>query len=173
MQDLRSKNWQPEHRKIKEYESTGLVDLLADSRIMSIYAASGEPDQGATFEQIEKRTRLYGKELERSIQSLQIAGIIELREGLYYPKDLHLFLQVEDRSQLLKAIFQKSCRSASERIENYQNDSEMFFTSTLCVQEASLPELKKALREVILKFVDDSVNPAGDRVVRLLTALHF
>lgn len=173
VKELRTKSWQSAHRKVKENDSANLVELLVDSRAMAVYAASGEPDSGATREDIEKRTRLFGKELERNIENLERAQLIELREGQYFPKDLHLFFQMHNCSQLLATIFQKSCRLASERIEKCDSNSELFFASNLCVREDSMPDLKKALREVILKFVDESVNSAGDRVVRLITALHF
>lgn len=171
--ELRQKNWQTDRRKLREIESSSSEELLSDSRVMAIYAAAGEPEKGASLAQIQKRTRLYGQELERNLKKLQAAEFLRQEGEHYFPKDLHLFLETTDQSRLLKSVFQKACRLASESVQNPQSKQEMFFCSNFCIQEEKLPELKAALRELVLRYIDDAISPDGDRVVRFVTALHF
>lgn len=173
IQDLQTRSWVIDRRRLDEAAAPSVEELLGDSRVMSIYAAAGEPEHGASLEEIQKRTRLYGQELDRNLKKLENAGFLKQQDQRYFPKDLHLFLQTANQSQILKTVFSKACRLASERVQNPESNHEMFFCSSFCIKEEMLPELKIALREIILKYVDDSIRADGDRVVRLVTALHF
>lgn len=173
IKDLKTRNWVADRRRLDETVAPSIEDLMSDSRVMSIYAAAGDPDRGASYEEIQKRTRLYGQELERNLKKLIAVGFLTLKDETYFPKDLHLFLQTSDQSQILRAVFSKACRMASERVQNPETNHEMFFCSSFCIKEEMLPELKIAFRELILKYIDDSIKSDGDRVVRLVTALHF
>lgn len=171
--ELRQKSWMTDRHKMKESDSAAIEILLSDSRVMAIYAAAGEPEIGASLEEIQKRTRLFGQELNRNLVKLEEIGFLHFKQDRYFPKDLHLFLETTDQSRLLKSVFQKACRMASESVQNPESKHEMFFCSSFCIQEEALPELKAALRELVLKYIDDSIRPDGDRVVRFVTALHF
>lgn len=173
IKDLQTRSWVADRRRLDEAAAPSVEDLLSDSRVMAIYAAAGEPETGATLEEIQRRTRLYGHELERNLKKLEAVGFLKQQDQRYFPKDLHLFLQTADQSQILKTVFSKSCRMASDRVQNPESNHEMFFCSSFCIKEEMLPELKLALRELILKYIDESIRSDGDRVVRLVTALHF
>jgi len=87
---------------------------------------------------------------------------------------VHVFLQAMGQNQNFVGLFQEMARMASQRIgESLTSDREMFFTSTFCIDEKKMPELKKQLRSTILKFVDDSIQHDGNRTVSLITAFHL
>lgn len=171
--ELKTKPW-IRSRKLRESEAPQAASMFTDSNLMSVYAASGSPGQGASFTEIQKRTRILDRELIVAIEKLLIMGLLAKKENLFVPQDLHLFLKSEGKNEILKNAFQRAVKLAGERVEKSANSpSEMFFTSSFCVTEARLAELKEALRETILKFVDDSIEASGDRVVHLLTSLHL
>jgi transcriptional regulator with XRE-family HTH domain len=174
LQDLRKKPWDRSRRQVQEIESPGFHQLLKEYEVMKVYAAAGNPDTGASREQILRRTRLPAAELDKNLQKLEDIGLLHREDRQYFPKDLHLFLQTSDRSQILTTLFQRATEVAHRRVSQAADSkSEFFFTSQFCVSEIHMPALKAALRETILKFVDDSIDPEGDRVIRLLLSMHF
>lgn len=171
---LRAKPWETSRRNVRELESPSYAKLFEDPRVALIYAAAGEPGKGATYEEIRQRTRLTEEELRAFVEKLERAGLLEIKQDQYMPRDLHLFLESGAMSEILVSYFKRACRTAGERVAaNVGSKQEFFFSSAFCVREERLPELKKALRETILKFVDDGIDPNGDRVIQLLASLHL
>lgn len=174
LQELRSKPWNRPYRQIQEKEDPSFQFLLQDQDVMAVYAAAGSPESGATREQILQRTRLSEGNLEKALKRLESVGLLTKTGDLYFPKDLHLFLMSSDKSQLLTALFQKAAEKAQRRAPTgVSSATEFFFTSQFCVHEKDLPALKLALRETILKFVDEAIASEGDRIAKLVTALHL
>jgi hypothetical protein len=172
--ELRCRSWNPQRRQIQETGNPNFHRLLKDHEVIAIYAAAGKPETGATRQQIALRTRLPDLKLEKCLQKLEEIGLLEKKGETFHPTDLHLFFKTSDRSQILTALFQRATDKAHNRILHAVNsDAEFFFTSQFCVRESMLPELKVALRETILKFIDDSIEPEGDRILHLVTALHL
>lgn len=171
---LRAKAWYRARGHVEEKSHQGFQNLMADPDIISVYAAAGDPEMGATFEQICLRTRLPQLDLSKHLQKLLDMKLMSCKDGIYYPNDLHLFLQTSDRSQILSMLFKNAAEAAQRRVpQGLSSDSEFFFTSKICVREGNLPALKAALRETVLKFVDDSVESDGDRIVNMVTAMHL
>ena len=172
---LKNKPWSATRKQIIEgSEQIDFKQLLKENDVMSIYAALGTPDKGANLEQLLNRTGLSLQKLNWGLQGLIQSKLAEKREMIFYPKDFHLFLKTIDHSELLKAQFLAASKASQERIRTNENtEGEFFFLSRFCIQESALPELKVALREVILKFIDESIETEGNRVVQLVTALHL
>lgn len=174
LEELRNRPWNNQRRQIQEVENSSFEQLLKDYEVITIYAAAGRPETGATRQQIAQRTQLSEFKLEKNLQKLQSIGLLEKKGETFHPKELHLFLKTADRSQILTTLFQKAAEKANQRIlQAVDSDAEFFFTSQFCVRESALPELKAALRETILKFVDESMESEGDRIIQLMTAFHL
>lgn len=173
--DLRSRPWGRVRGELNLHSGGQTNDILSNSLALGVYAAAGAPGVGATFLEICNRTRASDREIVHTLRQLQEAGLISHREGRYEPTELHLFLRAVDTNTSFTALFRTACQLAAERASAVSTDSEreMFFTSAFCVREESLAELKSELRKTMLKFVDDSIDPNGDRVVRLIAGLHL
>ncbi len=175
IRSLRARPWGRAHRELRSKELSDRAEILRDPLTLVVYAAAGSPGAGATFEQLRIRTRCADRDLERVLKGLEQVGLIQFSENRYEPADLHLFLKTSDQGELLRDLFRAACQTASQRIlspDAADSRQEMFFTSAFCVDEKKMPELKTALRKTILQFVDDSIRPEGDRVVRLVAAMH-
>lgn len=173
--DLRAKPWGHSRRDVAESRAPDVARLFRDPKSVLVYTASGRPGRGATLEEISKRTSLPPEELVAVVKALESAGMIKFQESesRYEPQDLHLFMRADKQSELFLGIFRTACLEAAERApQALRSEQEFFFTSTFCIREDQLSELKSALRETILKFVDDSICDDGDKIVRLTTALH-
>lgn len=173
IQNLRRLPWRQERRQLPEIASGKIKAVLSDSRAMSTYAACGEPKTGASYQELIRRTQFSAKELDQQLLELEKVNLVCREDGHFFPKDLHLFLEASEQSQLIRDVFQNASRVASMRSERADLSKEMFFVSHFCINEESLPELKVALRQMILKYVDESVNTSGDRVIKLVTGLHL
>ncbi len=173
--ELRQKSWNRTHREIPESSVKDPRRLIGTPRFMSVFAASGSPGHGAHRHQIQKRTGIEEGELSKIISHLVDLGLLkEVHQDFFEPQELHLFVKSADQAPLMKHIFKNAVALAGRRVEIAANSkSEMFFTSSFCIQESKLPELKNLLRETILSFVDESIDSDGDRVVQLVTALHL
>ncbi len=181
IEELRQKPWRRSRRELQSDEEPQVHEVLRSLRSAMVYAACGGPERPAIWSQLQTRTQLPDDVLRAELDHLINAGLVlESRssdgtaETIYFPQDLHLIIQHDQKTELLKFLFKDSAAEASKRAEVALNsESEFFFTSVFTVHEASMPGLKKALREVILKFVDDSVQADGQRMARLLAALHL
>lgn len=177
IESLRARPWGASHKSVATSQAApALKAVFGDPRAALVFAACGQPGQGASLADVEKRTRLAKPELEGVLRNLSRAGLVRenTETKTFEPSDLHLFVTADNESRLLIDLFQGACLAARHRVqETATSDREFFFSSVYCVREERLPELKRALRETIVKFIDESIDTDGDRMVRLLTALHF
>jgi DNA-binding MarR family transcriptional regulator len=167
-----------ESKTRKDYTETEFSQIDKDLEIthqaISIFAACGDHDTGSSIEQLYQRTRLAENVLTKNIDLLIKMNLLEKRENLYFPVNMHLYLQTKTQSEILNLIFKTAVNSATSRLGQMTDDSnEFFFASQFCIKESQLPALKRELRESILKFVDESLVSNGDRVVKVVTALHL
>lgn len=175
IEELRWKNWGSSRRKIQEGATPQIPAVFDDPMAILVYAASGQPETGATPAEIAGRAGLSVNEATRVALRLQDASLLkfESKSGRFIPQDLHLFVQAGDRSEFFVRLFRQACSRAASRVETgLASDKEFFFASALTVSTSRLPELKQALREVALKFVDESIEPEGDTVVSMTVAFH-
>lgn len=174
IEEVRKKTSLVPRRELVGAKNPDIESLIQNPQVMSVYAASGEPGKGASFENICKRTQLDRVQIQKAIQELERVGLLCEKGGLYEPKDLHIFFKSIDSSAVVISTFKQACRAAAQRAElAMKSNEEFFFASQFCIDQAKMPELKKALRETILKFVDESITADGDRVVQLLAGLHL
>jgi hypothetical protein len=167
-----------ESKSRKDFSEADFVKIDKDLEIthqaISIFAASGDHNSGSTLEELYQRTRLAENVLIKNIDLLIKMNLLEKRQDRYFPVNLHVYLQTKSKSELLNIVFKTAINSTASRLGHITEDSnEFFFASQFCINESQMPALKRELRESILKFVDESLVSNGDRVVKVLTALHL
>lgn len=148
--------------------------VLNNPHSFQVYAGAGEPETGALHQEIQQRTRLADNVLDKTIQTLIECQLMSFDNGRYYPKDMHVFFQANNTSEALLKLFTQGARAAEKRLSQITpNSNEMFFASQFCINESQMPHFKKELKDLVLKFIDESMTDDGNRVVKLITALHF
>lgn len=141
---------------------------------ISIYAAAGDPLTGSTLEQIEQRARLPLNVIKKNIENLIQMGLLRFENEIYYTNDLHVFMKTNSQSKLLNTIFKQELSACENRLSLVTDQThEMFFASQFCIDEKKMPQLKQEFRDLILKFVDDSLESNGNRILKILTSLHL
>ena len=168
---IRQKSWGKTRRNLKE---TGLQiqDVLQNTDVPLVFSATGGPETGASFSDIQIRTKKSPEDLQQILGLMVNIGLLKNVDDKYYSQDMHLFWQGIDQKKAMTTLFQKYCLAASAKAEQkWSSEKELFFFSNLCVQESQLPQLKKALRETIMTFVDESLQPDGDCVVKLSASM--
>jgi len=171
---LREKPW----RKIRTNSSEDVFTMKSktkiDKKALILYAAAGDFKNGATFKELQERTGFSEEVISKLTSDLEAQNLIEIKDSVrIIPKDLHLFLKTCDQSKLLTHSFLQSAELAMDRVGLKKRDNEFFFSSSFCINESKLPELKEELREIILKYIDNSIEPSGDKIANLILALHL
>lgn len=174
LSEMRKRAWNKSYRQVNGSDYSALRKMFNSNDLVSIFAASGLPGVGALLEEIQSRTQFSSQRVRSSLEELMRLGIFKKQGDRYESQDLHVFLQTENVDALLSDSFQRAARQASNRVsQKHSNTDELFFSSTFCVDKKMLPDLKKALRETALKFIDDHIQADANQVVHLLTALHY
>lgn len=163
-------------RKDFTEEEYKLIDqkMEINHQAVSIFAACGDYNTGSSLEQLYQRTRLAENILIKNLDLLVKMNFLEKKDDLYFPVDMHVHLKTRMQSELFHKFIESALQSANSRLSQVtENSPEFFFSSQFCINESLLPVLKRELNETILKFVEDSVVSNGDRVVKVVTALHL
>lgn len=183
LEALRTKAWKRSRTNSHEITTPKFQAGKLSRKMMAVYAAAGDPQTGASLREVESRTGFSEKEVLKIANELAVLQLLEFSRGVsvepsdetrVLPRDLHLFLQTTDQSALLEHLFRQSAQLAVQQLtQGGKSQDEFYFNSSFCVRAEKLPELKKELRETVLKFIDDSIEDNGTKVVHLLTALHL
>jgi hypothetical protein len=175
LEQLRSKSWKRVRRSVHEVTTPRFKNQVLDKKALATYAASGSAGVGATLSEIQERTGFSTEEVLKYARELEKLQLFQFKtESHVVPLDQHFFLQTTDQSELLAHTFRQSAKLAVEKLlSESDKKNEFFFNSSFCVRADKMAEFKKDLRETVLKFVDNSTDDDGTRVVHLLTALHL
>lgn len=169
--ELRKKPWNRPMRELPMRQVPKSGHALSNTRSVTVFAAAGDPEQGASFDEIATRTRLTKRDLLVALEELKNAGLLTHRDERYFPTDLHLFLKTTDSKDPFIALFREASTIAADRVsESIGSLDEFFFTSSFCIDESRMPEFKATLRKTLLTFVNDSIKADGDQVARIVVA---
>jgi uncharacterized protein (TIGR02147 family) len=151
------------------------VEALA-AGLSDVVAALGEHTEGATLDSIQKRTGLRKTFLAEKLDLLVRHGIIEYRgdSRRYLSRAEHVDWTGQTGSRLAKAAFQSSVSRLAYVAQNhFARPDTMLLSSALSVAKKDIPRLKQELREVMMKFVDRSLESETeqDTVVQVITGL--
>ena len=166
---LRKKVRPPEVKVSQALETlaTGLTDVVA---------ALGNIKEGATLLEIQRRTGFVRSDLAQVLEALVEQGVVTYSgdSRRYFPESEHLDWTGQAKNQLAKLAYRSSVQRLAKAAQNhFWSDETAFVNSALSVAKQDLPQLKEELREVILKFVDRSVESQSspDTVVQLVVGL--
>jgi hypothetical protein len=168
---LRHQSWEP----TKTVDSNSkIIQLLKNDKIPTIFAATGNAKDGANIEEIQSRTRFERSTLESLLKKMCDFQILYIKNNRYFSDMSHFSVLGSQKNEIILELFQKQCSMTSATVKsNWNSDNHLFFASKLCVRENQMPELKKALKETLLQFVDESLDENGDSVAHLLLGFHL
>lgn len=134
-----------------------------------IFAALGSPQKGASLGTLQKRTNLELDTINSVLQKLADHNLVITKGRLYYPQFDHAKGKGLGSKSFFKNYYlrclEETHRSARQKMDS---DSDLFFASHILVHNDKIPELKKALRELLFQFVDDHLEEDGNQVKNLV-----
>lgn len=143
------------------------------SSIPEVYAALGSVERGATLKEIYDRSHLPSHEIETALEKMIATGLVLKKKLRYFPRQTHLNFEGLSQSEVFKKHFISGCeRSARMARSGLSSDSKLFLSSAFSVNRSDLPKLKEELRSLLLKFVDNSEQTDGDKVVNFVASLY-
>ena len=140
---------------------------------LEVYAALGTVEDGASLEDVSRRTRLRPSVCRSVLEGMVEKKVAELSPtGRFLPRQMHLVFSHIGEDLYFKNWYLRSLSEARRRAEvKFKSDSDLFFNSVFSVAESRLKELKSDLRELLLRYVEGAENPHGDTVAKLSVAL--
>ncbi len=156
------------HKEKKPY------DLFTESTWVDVYAALGTIDQGATMNEIIQRTNMTEAKLSLILNAMKQKELIEIDSvtNRFKPGVLHHFFEDVEKDMIFQNRFLEVLDKVKQKARvSGPNIAELFQCSTLSVNAANLPRLKKELRELLNKFVQDSEEADGNKLAHILVSL--
>lgn len=171
IEQLRHQSW--EASKTEDTNSK-MIQLLKNDKVPLIFAATGNAKVGARIEEIQKRTCLDVVVLEATLKKMCEFQLLQFKNNRYFSDTSHFSILGSRKNEIILDLFQKQCLLTSSTAKsNWDSANNLFFASKLCVRENQMPELKKALKETLLQFVDEAMDEGGDCIAHLSLGFHL
>src|ERR1700722_15196246 len=89
----------------------------------------------------------------------------------YYQSQSQLVIHGMGESDFVRQYFRESLSEVGKwAVSEFRSENRLFSNSVFSVDSARLPEFKNQLRELIERFVDQTEDPQGDSLGRILVA---
>jgi hypothetical protein len=141
---------------------------------LEIYAALGTPEEGATLDEISQRTGFLKEQCVDTLSRMIEDGAVRQGEkkNHYFAKESHLLFKKIGSPEGFKTSYLRLLEETKiQAKKDFDSNDQLFMSSVFSVDPELLPEFKKELRQLLIRFVDTAENPNGKKVVRLITGL--
>jgi len=137
-----------------------------------IYAGLGSEENGATLEDVARRTKLPTATVRSALTKCVATGWARKDKNRYYPSMSHVNLEGLKTSIPFQQRFTRSClRVVKEAESRLESPEALFFSSAFSVRVVDLPALKEDFRSLLLRYVETSEFNDGERVVEIVAAM--
>lgn len=156
------------HQRSLGKDNSELQVLFKYQNWLPVYSALGTPETGASLEDVVSRTRLSQEVCFRVLESMQTHQVVKKRDSRYYVQSPVMIFSGLGKNEFFRQTYHRALQSIQQNAEtDFSLNDRLFFNSVFSVQEKKLPQLKKELRDVLLRFVDATEDAEGDRVAQL------
>jgi uncharacterized protein (TIGR02147 family) len=141
---------------------------------MDIYASLGTVENGASIDEVAKRSGLTTSACAAALSELEKREVVAFDPDRqrYLPRSLNLVFEQMGKDQFFKNFYMQTLAEARSQAEkNFAAVDRLFFNSVLSIKEERLAEFQKDLRDVLFKYVEEFEAPDGDHVAKLSVAL--
>jgi uncharacterized protein (TIGR02147 family) len=108
------------------------------------------------------------REAADSIQLLKLLGLIEKRDGKYYPVDKTLTTDERVRSIKVLEYHRQMIQNGSESMVRFRSDEREISGTTLCMNSEDVQNIKKLIREFNKKVLNIAANSVdSDQIYQL------
>lgn len=136
--------------------------------VPTVYASLGDPDKGASLEEIQQRSRLAEPTLNKALRAMLDIGLITKNESRYKANSLHVDVGGLGETTQFKDDFKFSMERALKRVGQGHGQQAAFYLNTFSVRSKDLPELSHALKELLSEFAVEAEAATGDCIAELV-----
>lgn len=139
-----------------------------------VYAALGNPQRGASAIEIQNRTSLDYKTIDKILDFL-VSEKLAIRENdRFIATSNSAFFQNLGASGFFRQYFLKSIFNIQQKSQkNFTSNNALFYTISVSVSSAKMPQLKQELADLFDKFTTQIESPDGDKVAELTCGFHI
>lgn len=146
--------------------------LFAIPEVPKVLAFLGQTDVGVPMPTLLSRTQMTNLEIQSTLSLLEKLDLIVLSENngekTVIPKNLHLALSQCGGSEYFRRFFLQTCGKLKGAAElRMKSTDELFLASYLSVKRQKLPEFKNQLRDLALRFAEETETPDGEELMTL------
>ncbi len=171
LQELRHRLGSVLENKIKEDKARDVICKGRD--MLDCYAALGDPEIGATAEEIAKKTDLPLSTVEVVLRNFVAREVVTQRDGRYASSNAMLFFKDLGANEGAKACFLQSIDEMKRKANaGFTQRDRAFYQFVFSVDSARMPELKQRLWELLQEFMETHENTKGDKVAKLILGLY-
>ncbi|MES3039235.1 MAG: DUF4423 domain-containing protein [Bdellovibrionota bacterium] len=169
--DLRSirqnLNVESKQRKHLKTIPANIRNVLMRPNFPCVYAATGDGKKPATLAEICKRSGLKSNTVKEELDFLVEADLVSWNseDKTYLAKEFHLDITQQGFSGYIQQQLQNNLKQAQQSaLKDFSSQEALFYSGYTLVKKKDLPALKKELRSLMLKFIDDNYDGDGDQV---------
>ena len=165
---------QAKSKPIRKTSPSQLSDIFKDPTWIELYAALGSPEKGASLQDISQRTGISESNCQDYLWQMEKVNLLSKIENRFFQNVNHQIFDKLDQDPIFFKWFHKSLNESKKLAQkDFSAKGSLFFSSIFSVDSAAMPTLRNELREIILKYVDESETPEGDKLARLTISFHI
>lgn len=160
-------------RKLPQDKSDSVTPaIFSDQRFGKIFACLGAPHEGAELKTISRKARLPLEECRAVLDELIKIGVARLdSNGKFIPLQTHLIVSDQKGKPDFQTLFMNMLKQAEKKSQSeFNSPSHLFLHSTVSISSQKLPALKQELKEILIRFVDESEEADGSAICHLTCA---
>lgn len=173
LEKLKKKSWSRSIQPVSDLESENLIEEASrDPHFLPLIALLGGREVGAKGNDLALSLGIEAKHVQFLLSKLVQANLVELKNGLYFCSGEHLNLQTVTDNLRLAAIFKSEAIRAIQKVPQADSEKDFFFCSSFTVKPESMPQLKQALKKLIIEFVDESIDNDSSNLAKLVCGFY-
>jgi uncharacterized protein (TIGR02147 family) len=139
-----------------------------------VYAALGTLEDGASLDEIQRRTELSPGKCQHVLNFLIENKAIVSKGNRFFVNNLALDIFGLGKDSHFRAQYLEAVSHLHKKgFENFDSREQFFFHSNFSVSRSQMPKLKEKLKELILEFIDESQADSGDKIAKLTLGFYL
>lgn len=137
-----------------------------------VFASLGTPEEGANIHEIQKRSGLSLESISANLSHLIKLNLAREEDDRFYAIANHIgFERLRQEGTFQKAYIERMRTAIKKAEKEFESDQSLFLESSFSVSKEKMPEFKRELRDLLVRFVENQEVPQGNSVASLTCSL--
>lgn len=141
--------------------------IMLQENFPIVFAALGSSSEGATVEDVFKRTGIPISRIQKILLEMTEINFIKATDHRYFAPSNLVDFDFLNTDEYFKSNFERSSSRALKKLKSASPVSDrkcLYMTQTFSVDTQNLSALKEKLKNLILEFADSAEYASGDKV---------